>query len=282
VERAATYPTDVKTLHFMLDEQRQLIESLKANLHRLLKWQFGPRSEIINVDQLGLFVDGSVVIEVPAPPATAHVERGVTPTANGERRRAVRVLRNLPRVIDEIDVPEAQKTCPCCGDVMSRFGHEASEQLHYLPAKLEVHELRRLKYACTHCHGAVVRAPATVLPPIPKSMASASLLAYLIVSKFADGLPLYRIAGRLRRLGIELTHTLMSEWLMLCYPLLEDLHRRMIRKVLELRARLHRRHDAAPAEPRSDSPAALPGQAVGLRQGQPTRTAADRLRVLQI
>ena len=233
MERAATYPTDVKTLHFMLDEQRQLIESLKANLHRLLKWQFGPRSEIINVDQLGLFVDGSVVIEVPAPPATAHVERGVTPAANGERRRAVRVLRNLPRVIDEIDVPEAQKTCPCCGDVMSRFGHEASEQLHYPPAKLEVHELRRLKYACTHCHGAVVRAPATVLPPIPKSMASASLLAYLIVSKFADGLPLYRIAGRLRRLGIELTHTLMSEWLMLCYPLLEDLHRRMIRKVLD-------------------------------------------------
>ena len=64
-------------------------------------------------------------------------------------------------------------------------------------------------------------------------MASASLLAYLIVSKFADRLPLYRIAGRLRRLGIELTHTVMSEWLMQCYPLLEDLHRRMIRKVLD-------------------------------------------------
>jgi transposase len=73
----------------------------------------------------------------------------------------------------------------------------------------------------------------SVLPPIPKSMASSSLLAYLIVSKFADGLPLYRIAGRLRRLGIELSHALMSEWLMHCYPLLEDLHRRMIRKVLD-------------------------------------------------
>ena len=45
----------------MLDEQRQLIELLKANLHRLLKWQFGPKSEHLNVDQLGLFVDGSVV-----------------------------------------------------------------------------------------------------------------------------------------------------------------------------------------------------------------------------
>lgn len=142
----------------MLDEQRALIESLKANLHRLLKWQFGPKSEPIDVDQLGLFVDGSLVIEVPTPPATEHVERSASAAANGERRRAVRVLRNLPGVIDEIDVREAQKTCPCCGDAMSRFGDEASEQLHYLPAKLEVHELRRLKYACSHCHGAVVRA----------------------------------------------------------------------------------------------------------------------------
>jgi hypothetical protein len=55
VDHAATYPTDVKTLHLMLDEQRQLIESLKANLHRLLKWKFGPKSEHINIDQLGLF-----------------------------------------------------------------------------------------------------------------------------------------------------------------------------------------------------------------------------------
>jgi transposase len=233
VATAASYPTDVKTLHFMLDEQRQLIESLKANLHRLLKWQFGPKSEHLNVDQLGLFVDGSVVIEVPAAAPADHAERSNTSPATSARRRAVRVLRNLPRVIEEIDVPEAQKTCPCCGEALSAFGHESSEQLHYIPARLEVHETRRRKYSCGHCHGAVVRAPVPALPPIPKSMASASLLAYLIVSKFADGLPLYRIAGRLRRLGIELSHTLMSEWLMQCYPLLEDLHRRMMRKVLD-------------------------------------------------
>jgi hypothetical protein len=78
VATAASYPTDVKTLHFMLDEQRQLIESLKANLHRLLKWQFGPKSEHLNVDQLGLFVDGSLVIEVPASAPSDHAERSNT------------------------------------------------------------------------------------------------------------------------------------------------------------------------------------------------------------
>jgi len=211
VATAASYPTDVKTLHFMLDEQRQLIDSLKATLHRLLKWQFGPKSEHLNVDQLGLFVDDSVVIEVPASAPANHAERSNTGPVTRERRRAVRVLRNLPRVIEEIDLPEAQKVCPCCGETLTAFGQEASEQLHYIPARLEVHETRRRKYSCGHCHGAVVRAASPALPPIPKSMASASLLAYLIVSQFADGLPLYRMAGRLRRLDIELSHALMSE-----------------------------------------------------------------------
>src|ERR1017187_7277449 len=63
-------------------------------------------------------------------------------------------------------------------------------------------------------------------------MASASLLAFLIVSKFADGLPLYRIATRLQRLGIDLSHALMSDWLVQCAELLEDLYDRMVQKVL--------------------------------------------------
>jgi transposase len=234
VEHAATYPTDVPTLHFMLDEQRQLIESLKANLLQVLKWRFGPKSENIDIDQLGLFVDGSVVIELPAAISDAADQIDCKPVRapKGERRRAIRVLKTLPHMIEEIDVEQSQKICPCCGETMSPFGHEISEQLHYEPARLEIHQTRRKKYSCGHCHGAIVRAQLPVVPPIPKSMASASLLAYLIVSKFADGLPLYRIAGGLRRLGIQLSHCLMSEWLMQCYVLLEDLHRRMIRKVL--------------------------------------------------
>ena len=231
---AATLPGDIPTLHLMLREQQQLIESLKANLHRLLKWQFGPKSEVIDVDQFGLFADESLVIEVPARPARDPVEKRSSSTP-AERRRAVRALKNLPRVIEQLDVPEEQKTCPCCGERMNPFGHESSEQLHYIAARLEVHETQRLKYSCSHCHGAVVRAQLPVLPPIPKSMASASLLAYLIVSKFADVLPLYRIAGRLARLGIDLSHTLMSEWLVHCAELLEALHGRMATKVLNSR-----------------------------------------------
>src|SRR5208283_5638673 len=107
VATAASYPTDVPTLHFMLDEQRQLIESLKSNLHRMLKWRFGPKSEAFNVDQFGLFADDSFVIEVPGSEArdTKETAGSPAPSAPAERRRAIRVLKNLQRIIDPpIDV----------------------------------------------------------------------------------------------------------------------------------------------------------------------------------
>lgn len=114
MDNARTLPIDIPTLHLMLREQQQLIESLKANLHRLLKWRFGPKSEALDVDQFGLFADESLVIEVPAPPARDTVEKrsGSMPT---KRRRATRVLKNLPRLIEQLDVPEEQKTCPAAG-----------------------------------------------------------------------------------------------------------------------------------------------------------------------
>jgi len=217
----------------MLLEQQQLIESLKAQLHRLLKHQFGPRSEIIDIDQLGLFADGSVVVEVAQAPVPAASPGKPAIAAPIERKKAVRVAKGLARVIEELDIPEPERTCKECGAPMRLFGMECSEHLHYVPAAIQILETRRKKYACGGCHGSIVRAPLANLQPLPKSMASASLLAYLIVSKFADGLPLYRIMARLQRLGVDLSHTLMSDWLMQCAELLEDLHRRMIRKVLD-------------------------------------------------
>lgn len=230
---AASLPTHIPTLHQLLLEQQQLIESLKTQLHRLLKHQFGRRSEIIDVDQMGLFVDDSIVVEVPqAPPPSVSPSTPAT-AMPVERKKAVRVSKGLPRVINEVDVPESERTCKECGAAMRPFGMECSEHLHYVPASIRILETRRKKYACAGCHGAIVRAPIANPEPLQKSMASSSLLAYLIVSKFADGLPLYRIAARLQRLGVDLSHTAMSDWLMQCAQLLEELHRRMIRKVLD-------------------------------------------------
>jgi transposase len=241
VLHAASLPTDVPTLHQLLREQQHMIETLKANLHLALHRQFGPRNEYVNVDQFGLFAgdaDASALIDVPvadcesrdANPLDSDGHKDKTPVS---RRRAVRILKNLPRQIRERDIPENEKVCGCCGERLSLIGFDASEHLAYCPATLQIIETRRKKYACEACHGEVKRAALPKDAPLAKSMASASLLAFLIVSKFADGLPLYRIAARLQRLGIELSDALMSDWLIQCAPLLEALHQRMIRKVLD-------------------------------------------------
>ncbi len=218
----------------MLLEQQQMIEALKEQLHRMLKHRFGPRSEVVDVAQIALFADSSRVIKVPeAIEDTAGSGSTLSVGPRVRRQKAIRVLKDLPREVRVVDLPEAQQSCDCCGGRMHAFASERSEQLHFVPARLKIIETRRQKYACRTCHGQIKRAPAVSRPPLPKSMASASLLAYLIVSKFADGLPLYRIAARLQRLGIELSHVLMSDWLVQCAEALGELHRRMIRKVLD-------------------------------------------------
>lgn len=218
-----------------------MIETLKAQLHRALRRQFGPRNEYVDVDQIGLFAgdpEASTVIELSVADAEDDDEDkksgacGSQGKAPAKRKRAVRILKDLPREVRIVDIPEADRICGCCGGALHHFGDECSEHLGYVPASIKMIETRRKKYACQACHGEIKRAVVAQPEPLAKSMASASLLAFLIVSKFADGLPLYRIATRLQRLGIDLSHALMSDWLVQCAELLEDLYDRMVQKVL--------------------------------------------------
>lgn len=85
------------------------------------------------------------------------------------------------------------------------------ECYRFEPPKISVEQHIRPSYVCEHCHEGVVTAPA---PPVilPKSMASPSLLAYLITSKFVDGLPLFRVSRQLERSGMELSPGTAGSW----------------------------------------------------------------------
>ena len=123
---------------------------------------------------------------------------------------------SLPREEVIHDIPEAQKQCQC-GATLSRIGEEVSEQLNYIPAKLEVIRHIRPKYACKSCEGTETEgATVKIMPPpkqiIPKSIASAGLLAYIIIAKFVDALPFYRQEKQFSRLGYEVSRTNMANW----------------------------------------------------------------------
>lgn len=119
----------------------------------------------------------------------------------------------FPRIeLPPLDIPQGERTCPHDGTALEVIGTEKSERYHYVAPKLEVHVQQRLKRACPHCHQGVKIAP---LPPhiLPKSMASASLLAHITTAKYVDGLPLTRQSKQFERLGVNLGAGTMALWI---------------------------------------------------------------------
>lgn len=240
MQKTVALTTHVPTLHQMLLEQQHMIATLKEQLRLAVHRHFGPRNEYVDVDQLGLFGGADDGQYVATTVDSVHLDEAKTlAPSNGkaldERRKAIRILRGLPREIRVIDLPEDQRICGCCGGVLQHVGDESSEQLGYVPACVRIIETRRRKYGCKACRGDIKRAQEETRPPLAKSMASASLIAFLVVSKYADHLPLYRIAQRLQRLGIDISHSLMSDWLLQCAELLEPHYARLCDKVRDSR-----------------------------------------------
>jgi len=138
--------------------------------------------------------------------------------AHSRKKRGRKPLpKDLPRIDIVHDLSEEEKQCGC-GQQKSCIGEEISEKLDYIPAQLKVERHIRLKYACKSCEGVEDDGPTVMIAPpavqlIPKSIATAGLLAHIAVSKFADGLPLYRQQKIFGRLGIELPRAVMAKWM---------------------------------------------------------------------
>jgi transposase len=118
------------------------------------------------------------------------------------------------------DLPEAEKHCGCCGKDLRLIAEETSERYEYIPASVKVIEDVRKKYACD-CTVKTANKPAQ---PIEKSTAGASMLAHVIVSKFADHQPLHRQEKMFERHGLRISRKTMGGWLPAVAGLLDPLY----------------------------------------------------------
>lgn len=137
----------------------------------------------------------------------------------------------LPRVERFIDLPENEKVCSVSGKPMHRIGEEVTEQLDIVPAKVQVLRIIRPKYACS-CGECIPKSMPLPPQPIPKSMASPGLLAFIATAKYADGMPLYRQEGILQRIGCDIPRATLASWMIRCgdlvTPLINLLRDRML------------------------------------------------------
>jgi transposase len=193
------------------DAAQSEIEKLRLLIRQLQRGQFGRRSEKLDPDQLQLGLEDLEQTAAAAEAAQEEVAaRSSTPRTPRARRRNLGALpAHLPRFEVLVDVED--KSCPCCGGALHVIGEDTSEMLDIVPAQLRVKVIRRPRYGCRTCEGAVVQAPAPERP-ITGGMATEALLAHVLVAKYADFLPLYRQAQIFARQGIELDRSTLSDW----------------------------------------------------------------------
>ena len=214
----------------LIDEWKSKYQQILEQFRLAQQRQFGKSGEA--ADQLGLFNESEEIDTAAATDADAETET-ITYTRNKPKRKPL--PDNLPRETIVHDI--ADKTCDCCGHDLHRIGEEKSEQLEFIPASAKVIEHVRPKYGCRHCehNGTEVKIKIAPVPPtpIPKSIATASLLAQVITSKYQFALPLYRQEQMFRQFDIELNRKTLAEWMMRCGELLEPVVQRLRDRLLQ-------------------------------------------------
>jgi len=215
-------PDDVEILKQLVRSSRAEIEHLKLVIAKLKRLQFGRRSEKLDreVEQLELRLE-----ELQASALPAALVASEKPAAQ------VPVRRPLPEHLPRTRIEHAPAcSCPECGVAMRKIGEDVSEILDYVPARFRVIRHVRPKLACPVCERIVqVEAPSR---PIDRGLAGPGLLAHILVSKYADHLPLYRQAQIYAREGVELERSTMAEWVGGCFRLVDPLIEALARYVL--------------------------------------------------
>jgi transposase len=189
-------------------ERDLLKEQLKAFERRL----FGAKSEARSDAQRDLFLnEAEALAPTDATLPAQEDDANRTPVAGHLRKKPGRKPLDpaLPREVIRYELSEEERVCPQDGTALVQIGVEVSEQLDIIPQQVRVIRHERVKYACVHCDQGMKVTPARARI-IPKGLFTEAALAWFVVSKFIDGLPLYRIAALLRRFGGDISRNTLA------------------------------------------------------------------------
>jgi transposase len=221
-QKAAELSATVTEQSRKLQQQEQTILDLLAALR-------GKQRERIDPGQLLLFDLGEL---------ETFLEEQQEDKRGSRRKRKGHGRRLLPDHLPQEEVlhelPESQRLCPHDGQVMQPIRYEISKQLEYQPAVLKVLVHKRAVYACPVKHDEATLITAPKPPqPIDKGLPGPGLIAALVLGKFGDHLPGYRLEDILTRHGVEIRRSTIYDWLAAAADLAEPLVELMKQRVLE-------------------------------------------------
>ncbi len=240
LEITAQKDAQIGELTRKLESLQRQMATLQHQMEQMLRRLYGRKSEQLNPNQL---MFDSIILESleqnaqqTPPAADVPVQTEVVkPRKASQHHGRVPIPEHLERVEILIDIPEEQKICTETGEPLKVISVEVSEKLEYRPGRLIVNVYKRPQYALPESadsFGGVIAAP---MPdhPISKCKADVGLISHLIVSKFADHLPLYRQDDIFEREGVTIPRATQSSWLMQTYESIKVLEEVFRQAVLE-------------------------------------------------
>jgi transposase len=213
---------------------------LQQELERYKKATYGPRADRLSMNQLAqMLLEFAEALE--QKPINLEGLREAEPETEVRRvkrrkgRRALANFENLPVKTYVYELSVEERPCPSCRVDRQEIGSEKSWQIEYIPGHFERLEHVRKKYACASCESEgenpQIEVAAKAETAIEKGFAGPGLLAFIVTSKFADYLPLYRLEDIFERQGFEISRATQSVWCGDVADVVEPLYQRMAERV---------------------------------------------------
>lgn len=227
----------MNALTISLEQHLAHIEKLNneiANLKEQLAWFqrqiFGQRSEkILGKDDPQLLLDIQIPI-LPEPElkeVSSHIRRSKSKGSD-----KISFPEDLPIQKILLDLKDEEKICSETGKPLIKIGEEISQKLAYKPGSFYIKEIIRPKYAMPKGSEESILTAALPDSILSRCKADESLLADIMVKKFADHLPLYRQSEILSRENIMISRQILSQWTVKCGLALKPLYEELSRQVL--------------------------------------------------
>lgn len=215
----------------VISRRDQLIASLKQHIQSLQRAKFGAKAERFDPEQRALFDEA---IDTEVAEAQAQIEQAEAEVTPPGKRRPSPPRRTLPADLPRIETRHEPACCTCadCGGDLSLIGEQVSEKLDIKPAEFFVRRDVYPQYACRACE--TITAAPVPAAIIDRGLAAPGLLADVVINKYTDHLPLYRLEPRYARSGIELKRGMLAEWIgrvgLALQPLVDALRAELLRE----------------------------------------------------
>ena len=217
-----------------IDAANLKIAALTLELAHHRRLRFAHKSEALPLEQRDLFEETWSVDLAAIETEQANTEEPCQTKPKRIRAGRQPIPAHLPRIEHRHELESCQ--CGQCGKALVQIGEDISEQLDVEPARFFVHRHIRPQYACRACESiSAAPVPAAI---IDGGMAAPGLLAWIMISKFTDHLPLYRIEQIAARQDVPLPRSTLAEWVGKVGVALQPLWQRLV-ECLRQRNSLH-------------------------------------------